>query len=479
VGRRVVRVRQPDDVTLGDIITAGTVGAAQRLGIGANNQVLTVISGQPSWQTPATAANLPFVAIFPTGDTSGVMDQHNIQTAINGLAAAANPNPGGVVWLAPGSFYVKPTSGSIALTLYQQQIGSGTRGGGPVNLLGSGQSSTTIFPVGAGVTGVYMHRSSSYGSQYGQPAQQSVGFIRDLTIDGTNTSGAAIGLDYGDGWGFNIKIASVNFDTSGAIGVQQNNRISWTEKNVRTDLHLSNNSTAFYITTNLGPGGDHSSEYNVYDVTMFCNANQQGVVVDGVNMGGSHLWLRGNMSSSNNVSLPPPNNIAALSIINAAGVTATDGHRWYYGSIWIKIEGNAPGNSTVPGGGVFPYCMYSDGVGKVQECMGLITSSLSNSQWNGAEFSFTGGIASDPNLATAWPSTAFPGYGSAWTNNGPDASVGVAGSGVTGVSINGNATGVSCGTTGAAFFVRAKGTLTVNGSGAAPTFNVVPASQMA
>jgi hypothetical protein len=39
--------------TVGDIIYEGTGPAATRLGIGSTNQVLTVIAGIPSWQTPA------------------------------------------------------------------------------------------------------------------------------------------------------------------------------------------------------------------------------------------------------------------------------------------------------------------------------------------------------------------------------------------------------------------------------------------
>jgi len=39
--------------TLGDILYGGASGAGTRLGIGSTNQVLTVIAGIPSWQTPA------------------------------------------------------------------------------------------------------------------------------------------------------------------------------------------------------------------------------------------------------------------------------------------------------------------------------------------------------------------------------------------------------------------------------------------
>jgi len=46
----------------GDLITGGTAGAPTRLAIGAANQVLTVISGIPTWQT-ATALTNPMIAV--------------------------------------------------------------------------------------------------------------------------------------------------------------------------------------------------------------------------------------------------------------------------------------------------------------------------------------------------------------------------------------------------------------------------------
>lgn len=47
--------------TLGDIITGASGGTAQRLGVGSNGQVLTVVSGQPAWLSP-TQKLMPSVA---------------------------------------------------------------------------------------------------------------------------------------------------------------------------------------------------------------------------------------------------------------------------------------------------------------------------------------------------------------------------------------------------------------------------------
>lgn len=42
----------------GDVIIGGTGGAAQRLGVGTDGQVLTVASGAPAWAGPATAVSM-------------------------------------------------------------------------------------------------------------------------------------------------------------------------------------------------------------------------------------------------------------------------------------------------------------------------------------------------------------------------------------------------------------------------------------
>ena len=376
--------------TQGDMITGGLAGAATRLPAGANGQVLTIVSGSPAWAAGQSAAS---AVVFPSGDTSGVQDRINIQAANSGLSS------GGEILLANGQFYVKPASGSNCLTISAQTTtyqGSPSIAGLPVCMSGLG-AATVIYPVGTGVTGIYYHRTTSYGSQFGNPADPGAGWMRDFVIDGTFSAGASTGLDFGDGRGYELNISVQNFDTTGAIGVMQANRQGgsfWTEKSTIFRLQLYNNSTAMYITV---VSGSSSCEYNHYDINMFCNANQQGVVMDGCNMGGSHIWMRGNMSVSNGSGAAPPGNIAALSLINASGQTGGFSHRWYEGSIWIKVEGN-PGNGT---GSTFPYLLYSDGVGYVRNCFGAVwLSSLTPSNLNGAEFTFSGST-DDPNLAAA------------------------------------------------------------------------------
>jgi hypothetical protein len=459
----------------GDIIVGGLAGAAARLGAGANGQVLTLVSGTPQWVAGSTSAT---AVVFPSGDSTGVTDQTNItNTWTSGLVAN-----GGEVLLAAGTFTVKPPSGLKAL-IPPAQTTAGTAGGNPVCIRGLG-ASTVLQGKGAGTIVIYYHRTSGYGAQFNQAAQKTVGYIHNLVIDGTNTTGAAIGLDCGDGWGGDINgVRVANFDTAGAIGIRFAQDQFWCEK-WRFWVELLNNTTQFYQTTAI-PGMDHSHEYNYYDVNMFCNQNQNGVVIDGVNMGGSQLFLRGNMCQTTATSGAPTGNVAALSIVNTTGANNGES-RWYDGEIWYKVEFN--NTPQFPTGSVAPYCLYMDGVARgIQQCTGFITNSnLTNSAINGAEFSFYGPISGDPNLAQAFPGApgsqstlapgtnpAVPATGTAQQNYGPNAQVFVTGGTVSGVSIN----GVPTGTTGGSYFVAAGGTITLNYT-VAPTWTWVPAAQM-
>jgi hypothetical protein len=385
----------PMTATGDTIYSADNAGTPARLPIGPPGDVYTSVGGVPAWATLATgAAVLPFKVLTPSGDTTGTTDYNNFVAAQNALPS------GGIIFLAPGIFYTK-NQWTVKMDTILNAVGHVK--GSPVCLRGS--PSSVVCGVGTFLTGVInYHRDVSYGAQYNQPADNAGGFIDGgIVIDGTFCTGNSVGLDVGDARGIRIDVTCQNFDATSQVGCQIINRVSWTEKSwFRIEFY--NNDTACRLTTNLGSSGDHSNEYNNYDFTLFANQNQQGIVVDGTNQGGCNLWLKGNMCQTTATSGPPSagsygHPVAALSIINDAGITDPAGHRWYFGSIWMKIEGNQ--TSQFPTGSVFPYGIYSDGVGYVRSCAGLISHSLTDSNINGAEFSFTGAIYGDTALASA------------------------------------------------------------------------------
>jgi hypothetical protein len=203
------------------------------------------------------------------------------------------------------------------------------------------------------------------------------------------------------------------------------------------------------------------------------------VLAAGINCNGRLFHVQGNMAlTSSTGSQAPPGNIAAVTVCGSYDGNANHGSRFYQTEIRMKVEGN-PGNGT---GTVYPYGFYGDGVGYLEQCTGHIAHSLGNpnvtgldSQWNGQEFSFSGPISGDSYLSALNPTAAggtayntspgFPGFGVALKNTAPDQLVGVAGGGTTGISVSGQALGVTSGTP----LVVAGGSLTVNGATTNPT----------
>ena len=447
--------------TKGDMIYAQPGGTQTRLPIGAVSQILTVSAGGiPSWATTTTTV------IQPSGDATGVTDSAAINAANTAFDTA---NTGGRIQLGPGTFYI------TAVTLSAQCV-AGTGGGSGVSMWGTG-SSTVVNQVGNGI-GISLHRSSGYGAQFGQAAQQTTSQLKYFTLDGTNATAGAIGLDWGDGWGYDIDLTIANYTAANSIACQQINRVFWTEK-AHVKLNLLNNLQPLIITRT--GGGDHSAEYNHYELYIFINTDGAGStiyngvqVLGGLNLGGVVIEAHGNVSSLPagwNLAINP---IALFSFVGNDG--SGDWSRMYAGEMHYKIEQN-PG---VPNTGNYPYDIY---MGNNQNAMKQSTGRIAytggnspNGQINGAEFSFDGPILGDTylsNLSTGPPGSSttitgqppFPGYGVIQQNYGPNQQVSVSGGGVTGVTISGQGTGMASGT----FFVQAGASITVNGAGANPT----------
>jgi hypothetical protein len=512
--------------TRGDIITAATGGTPQRLALGAANQVLTSNGTDAVWaNSPAgfanpmsakgdliyglaggTAARLaigtagqqlivgssgipawtsaPALVVLPSGDTSGVTDAANIQAANSALAATLL---GGTIQLAAGDYYI------TGVTLNQQCSGSGTNGENPVSLAGSGPG-TEIFVVGGG-TGISMHRVAGYGAQFGNPAQGVVGFLRDFVLDGTNATANAVGIDFGDGWGYELNALTIqNFTATGSIAVQMINRVFWTEK-YYVRVNLINNLNP-WVMTRLGTA-DFSMEYGHMYFNLFIGTNNAGTIMyngiqvgfptpahvgGGINLGGCIIEMHGNVSSLPAGWSLATNPIAVLNFLNDDGA----GHysQLLDGELHFKVEPNAG----VPASGNYPYGIFFSNVNcNITRCRGRITYSGGTtmaSQLNGGEFSFSGTIqdTSLSGLETGPPGTtttqtsapAFPGFGVKQINYATDQMVIISGGGTTSITINGQNVAVTSG----AFYVQARGSIQVNGAGANPTvYAWVPAGQ--
>lgn len=236
------------------LLTGGVVGLAAAAG-----SVFGVAS-------PASAATVGVTWITPTGDTTGNKDA----AAINAALSSNN-----FAWLSAGTFYVN----SVITIMHKQAVwGVGAE--------------TRVMCVGA--AGFFMHdRVAGDGSDR---AANSSGSIRDLIIDGTNASTAAIGLDIGDGWGYRLDHVFVeNFAAPDAVGICLNNQNYFTEKMLATSIHVRNCSTHVLM---VQGSGDPSFEYCDLAFYFAIQPGQDGFVVgNGAYMAGGSLMIRGNTYS--------------------------------------------------------------------------------------------------------------------------------------------------------------------------------------
>lgn len=377
------------------------------------------------------------------------------------------------------------TVGSVRLGPYAYNCITGVVKPAMANLLGQGPG-TILQAATPGVTVLYTHSLVHPGQQFGHPAIFQMGRITDLVIDGTLAGANAIGLDIGDGWRHSLSnVAIQNFTGTGAMGMYFVNRQFWCEKWNFDNLTLSNNAIAATFDTLLTTPEDISQEYNLLDVCLIAQAGQQGLVLTssvgtGVNWGGVHLTYRGNMSSQSSLAIAE--SLAFLTLLNGA--------RIYQGTIKGKIEGNNGGGT--PGGSNYPYFISSDGTGYIKQCGGHIAHSIgnsnANSNLNGAEFSFHGGIAGDPDLAQAFPSAgggtqtgqpSVPATTVAYANTGPDFQVTVIANagGTCAVAINNSGTVTLPAGALSTFYVNAGGSIKLTYS-SAPTWVWQSAAQM-
>lgn len=477
-----------------DLIVGGSSGTPARLPVGANNATLGVVSGAIQWVLPAIK---PTLQLVPSGDTTGAQDDINFNAACGVLAAIPEGGEIQIVGSDNTPFYTKNsaltyTSGGWAPLAQQPSTGNV---GAPMSIQGIGRP--RLCPVGAAKTGIYYHRTDTYGNVAQTPdwAQRPPGYIKNVIIDGIHATGASIGIDVGDGYGHNVDVWCVNFIASGnlsagttsgqaygttgtsntAIGALICNRSFWTEKG-EFRIHTSNCDTAVVI-EKISGATSTSFEYNEIDVTLFGYPNQNGVVLQGnAQCNGCFLKIRGNMSTNVSVSGNPTNNAAALAVIGSASKE------------WGSIEAKVENNFSPPSGFVNSYSIYGDGTGTIHDETGhIFMSSLSSgSSFGGAEHSFSG--PTDTNTFQSWPASgAFPvilngqqkttnASTSVWTNLGPPAQVIIVG-GTTTTNVFLNGQNINTTTKPIFLFVDSSGTFEVDWTGAASNATWILARQ--
>jgi len=198
--------------------------------------------------------------LTPSGDVTGITDTIAIQNALTA----------GNAWLGPGEWYV--TNLTMPWNSYLQ-------GFGPL---------TQINAVGSGDVIVMSNPTTPSGDYGGYPVQS--GTIRDLCIDGTNTTGKSTGLHIGNGLGFTVDNLFVrNFtDTSDSIGIWVDDSLWWTEK-CYFRVQVAQCSICYQFSNENPAHG--SFEYSTYDMVAYWDTGQTAFNL--INNGSSQIFYGG------------------------------------------------------------------------------------------------------------------------------------------------------------------------------------------
>jgi hypothetical protein len=242
---------------------------------------------------------------------------------------------------------------------------------------------------------------------------------------------------------------------TGTVPLYHTNRVFFSEKQ-EIRAQLRHNSFAALFDTQV-PTHDHSQEYNEIHLTIFCDSNQDGVIISaGVNLGGSDLNIVGNMAfTSSMIAGQPTNNVAALKFVGDDSLT--DQSRMFSGRIRMKVEGNA-GNGS---GSVYPFAIWSDGEGYIRASGMNICHSITPNNLVAAGAEFTArGILQDNSAMITVPTPAVPGTGGGTVLNQFPYDIALYSTGGTGVSYTLGNTAVPT-TSGFITVIPSGGTITV------------------
>lgn len=350
--------------------------------------------------------------------------------------ALLRAGPGGRVQLVPWVYQ----------TFSQVVVPGATAAGAPGTCLAGHRASVIAGAWGgaASNTGAVV---SAHGNQPGGSNIQGIGSIVEcLTIDGTNVPPGTISsaIDFGDQYDFVMRDVHVQNFTStgntvsglitggsnplGAVGFNQNNQVSLTEKCHMVRCTADNCLNQFQFAT-IG-GTSTSRQYSDFDLHANCQPGQNMLVVARQgHIEKGKLSLRGNL----NYTTAPFGAAIVLGINGSSG--SQQGHiATMELHISVESDGSGAGPQTIQFG--------ANADNQVLHCRGNVQ--FLDPGWQNANpaygsWMFSGRVGgNDPTLQQAQAPAVNPTSGTVYTNNSVDATVYLANtSGISNVFING------------------------------------------
>jgi hypothetical protein len=247
-----------------------------------NGNVIATTNGPISAMKPATSNAIQYVTTTGNDANDGLSwgtAKATIQAAVNALPLTPDGSTSGVVYVAPGTYtfstgIVLPASHKHDAISIIGVPGEGTtgpassvQGGVILNYTGSGAAITQLVTQRSNVT-------------------DTAGAIRDLVIDGTGSTGSAIGIHFGGM--LNMEISNVgisNFAGAGQVGILVENVDSssgptFTERGHLRNVMFENDNIGVYFksSTSVNSSFGHWSDNTIY---FDLYTGQTGIVIGG------------------------------------------------------------------------------------------------------------------------------------------------------------------------------------------------------
>lgn len=311
-------------------------------------------------------------------------DTSAIQSAI-----AAVPASGGVVYF--------PAAAPSYLVTSTITIQIGNSGQGPIFLVGDGRDVTVVTFTGTGAC-FHMYNPTFPGTGFPGIVTWGGG-VKDLTIDGTNTTGQSSGLHIGDGEEYQLDLKVQNFTQSGSFGIHIDNTVWWVGR-MHAKAQILNCDTAVAFDVNSNTQSSVNFGYSEYDFDIFAYQQQSGVTIqNGAHPYNSVLQIKGEWEQNSN-------STKAGTFLTVTGNYGTSGPA----SQLTDCVLNAWTEMNNTGGGKNPQTVLLGSSGnKIKGCHGQLVfiNSTQQGAWQSAsgftvgqdQFGFYGEVIGDTTLA--------------------------------------------------------------------------------
>jgi hypothetical protein len=357
-----------------------------------NGNVIATTSGSVGAMKPATSNAIQYVTTTGNDANDGLSwgtAKATIQAAVNALPTTPDGSTSGVVYVAAGTYTF--STGIVLPASHTHDAISiiGVPGGGPEspNALVQGGVILNYTGSGAAITQLVTQRSNVI---------DTAGAIRDLVIDGTGSTGSAIGIHFGGM--LNMEISNVkisNFAGAGQAGIVVENVDSssgptFTERGHLRNVMFENDNIGVYFksSTSTQSSFGHWSDNTIY---FDLYTSQTGIVIGGDGGGsvyGGDWTFNGNFT----------NNTGPATFLSIDGVSNFLG----YINFFCESGGSSNTRFSIASGGVIKVFGEFASTGIFTDINGNPNGGglVTNGDYNGRYIQFNELSSTAPNVAT-------------------------------------------------------------------------------